>query len=80
MTWLLGTLKPFGLKIALWGAIALAVLTVLAGVRKSGRDAERVSNLKKALEAENERKQVDADISGADDARRAGLRLKWTRR
>lgn len=79
MTFILGLLKPFALKIALWGAVGLAVLGVLAGVRKSGRDAERVTNLKKALEAENERRQVDVDVAGADDAERERLRRKWSR-
>lgn len=79
MTFILGLLKPFALKIALWGAVGMAVLGVLAGVRKSGRDAERVTNLKKALEAENERRQVDVDVAGADDAERERLRRKWSR-
>lgn len=79
MTFLLDLLKPFALKIALWGAIALAVLAVLAGVRKSGRDAERVANLKKALEAENERRQVDVDVATGGDGERKRMLSRYTR-
>ena len=80
MTFILALLKPFALKIALWSGIAVAVLAILAGVRNSGRQAERVTNLKKALEAENERKQVDVDVAGAaDNVERERLRERWTR-
>lgn len=79
MTFLIGLLKPFALKIALWGAIGLAVLAVLAGVRNSGKQAERVANLKRSLEAENARRQVDVDVSTADDAERERLRKRWSR-
>ncbi|MCA1908780.1 MAG: hypothetical protein LDL39_10505 [Magnetospirillum sp.] len=50
------------LRLAKWGAIALAVLLVLLRVRDSGRQAERVNNLSKALEAAKARKNVEIAV------------------
>jgi len=45
-SWLSGNiLKPIG-----WGTMALSVLAVLFGARQSGRNAERVDQLKKIVE------------------------------
>ena len=79
MTFILGILKPFALKIALWGGIALAVLAVLAGVRNSGKQAERVTNLKKALEIENERRQVDVVVATGGDGERKRMLGRYAR-
>lgn len=79
MTIILAFLRPYLLKIALFGAAVLGVVSFLYSVRQSGRAAERVDNLKKALANENERKRIDVDVSGASDAELGKLRDKWTR-
>lgn len=45
-SWLSGNI----LKLIGWGVAALSVLTVLFGARQSGRNAERVDQLKKIVE------------------------------
>lgn len=54
------------LRLAKWGAIALAVLLVLLRVRDSGRHAERVDNLNKALNAAKERQNVEIAVDRLD--------------
>ena len=66
--WLMGN----ALRLAGWAAIALAVLSILFGVRKSGRNAERALNLKKSLEIKDAqlRATMDAPRNRGELARR----------
>lgn len=50
MSFILGLLRPLALQILSWLAIAGAVLAILFGARQAGRNAERVDNMRKALE------------------------------
>jgi hypothetical protein len=73
--WLTG----IGAKIALAGAIALAILLGILKLIGIGRDQERYKASTKALEQVKEAKDVEARVDSATDAERAGLRDKWTR-
>lgn len=55
--WLAGNV----LRLVGWAAIALAVLSVLFGVRQSGRNAERALNLKKSLEIKDAQLRATVD-------------------
>lgn len=55
--WLSGNV----LRLAAWGAAALAVLMVLLGARQAGRNAERTDNLKKSLEIRNAQLRATMD-------------------
>jgi cobalamin biosynthesis protein CobD/CbiB len=61
IAWLVA--QPWALRTLKWLAIAAAVLAVLLGVRNSGRQAERVANLQRALDAAQRRKHVDAAVA-----------------
>ena len=50
MTFLVNLLAPFALRILSGLAIVGAVAAVLLGARQAGRNAERVDNMRKALE------------------------------
>lgn len=79
MPLILAFLRPYLLKIALFGAAVLGVLSILYSARQSGRAAERVDNLKKALANENERKQVDVDLARGGAVERERVRNAFSR-
>ena len=80
MMFLLGLLRPFALKLLMVGAIALAVLAVLFGARRSGVMAERADQFKRERKAIHERREVEDEVERlAPDARRERLR-RWSRR
>ena len=77
---LLGLLRPFALKIAAGVAIALAVMALVLGIRRSGKFAERADQLVRERKAIHVRREVEDDIGRLDaDARRQRLR-KWADR
>ena len=47
-------LAPFSLRIMAFAAIILAIILTLLGARNSGRNAERVDQLRKFLEIQRE--------------------------
>jgi hypothetical protein len=69
------------LRLAAWGAAALAVLTVLLGARQAGRNAERADNLlqqtkdmRKANAIQDKNRRTLADGDAAER-----LHDKWSR-
>lgn len=77
---LAGAIRPYLLTVAKWALIALAVAGVLLGVRNAGRQAERVDNLERALEAVRRRRDVEADVDRLRDGDAlAELRRDWSR-
>lgn len=61
MTFLLGLLKPFALKLLMGVAIAGAIAAVLMGARNAGRNAERVDVMRKTLEIKNAQAEAAAN-------------------
>jgi hypothetical protein len=60
-------LSGIGLKLLMGVAIAGAVLAVLLGARQSGRNAEKVEQLQRAMEGARERRKVETEVSGLGD-------------
>ncbi|MBR9970802.1 hypothetical protein [Magnetospirillum sulfuroxidans] len=52
----------WGLRLAKWAAVALAIAFVLLRVRDAGRQAERVNTLTKALDAAKARNDVEISV------------------
>jgi len=73
-------IRPHLLTALKWLAVAAAVGAVLLGVRASGRQAEHIKNLERAVQAARRRKDVDTDVArlGDGDAL-AELRRDWSR-
>lgn len=71
-----GWAQGWALKAALFFAALVAVGMVVLRIRESGRQAERVDNLVRAVEAENVRKKVDLAVARASPAERERLRAK----
>ena len=75
-----GLLKPFALKLLLWGAIAAAVAAVLLGARNAGKNAERVAGMQRQLNNVKERNRVERETGRLDGAAvRERLRRNWQR-
>lgn len=76
-------LAGLGTKAIAYAVMALAALgavtAILAGARNAGRNAQRVADAKKTVEAVNARVQVDTRVSAASDAELGKLRDKWQR-
>ena len=80
LTFMGGLLKPFALKLLLWGAIAAAVAAVLLGARNAGMNAERVAGMQRQLNNVKERNRVERETGGlGPDAVRERLRTRWQR-
>lgn len=78
LAWIVG--QPWALRFLKWGAVALAVGLVLLGVRNSGRQAERVGNLEKAVKAAERRRDVEIDVGRMrPDAVVDELHRDWSR-
>lgn len=75
---MLTILKPFWLSILKYASIAGAVLLVVFKIRQSGRDAERVENMKETLSHVKIRDAIERDVNRNDNATER-LRAKWTR-
>ena len=56
------------LSILKWVAIAGAILTVLLGARRSGRQVERLESYERELEGVRERQKIEREHRDADDA------------
>jgi hypothetical protein len=75
-----GLLKPFALKLLLWGAIAAAVAAVLLGARNAGKNAERVAGMERQLKATRSRDETDRRNARLDDdAVHKRLLDRWSR-
>jgi len=59
------------------GGVTLALTLAVLGIRKSGRDAERADQAHRSLEAEHERKKLDADVGRADDPALDARLRRW---
>ena len=76
-----GLLKPFALKLLLWGAIAAAVAAVLLGARNAGKNAERVAGMERQLKATRSRDETDRrNARLGDDAVHKRLFDRWSRK
>lgn len=73
---MLSLLKPYFLSILSYGAMALGVLAVLFGARQSGKHAERVDNLRKALDNARIRRDIEIRNSVDDTDIRERMRKK----
>lgn len=75
-------LAPLFTKFGAYLIMALAALgavtAVLAGARTAGRNAQRVEDAKRTVEAVNARQEVDTRVDAASDAERERLRRKWS--
>lgn len=73
-------LVKYGLQVAQWGAIALAILTALRGARSAGRNVERVETMRNQIENVKVRDEIRDTVSRAPvgDAERE-LREHWQR-
>lgn len=76
---MLAFLAPYWQRIALYGSIVLGVLLVLLKVRDSGREAERVENQRRVIDAIQKTKEIERSIRAAPPAERKRLRDKWTK-
>lgn len=76
---MLAFLRPYWLSIAKYAAIAGGVLLLVFKIRQSGRDAERVENMKEVLEHVEIRDAIERDINRDDNATKR-LRERWTRK
>lgn len=77
---MLNFLQPYWLSIVKWGGIALAAVGLFFGIRKSGRDAERVDAMERSVENVSESKKVRRGIANSSsDSVNQRLRDKWTR-
>ena len=72
--------STLGLRLAKWAALALAIAFVLLRVRDSGRQAERVNTLNRALDAAKARNDVEISVGRQSaDAVVDELRGGWSR-
>ena len=76
---MLALLKPFWLTIAKYAAIAGGILLIVFKIRQSGRDAERVENMKETLNHVKIRDAIERDVNRSDNATEQ-LRSKWSRK
>lgn len=68
------------LKAALIGAALLGVLVAVLKIRKSGRDAERVDNLKATIKSIEKKNEVASETNRLPDGAASDrLRDKWSR-
>jgi hypothetical protein len=65
---------PWALRLARWGAVALAILLFLLALRRSGERAGRMAARIEAMEATNDvqRRMLDAARSPSSYSRRVG--------
>lgn len=76
---MLNLLKPFWLSILKYVSIAGAIMLVVFKIRQSGRDAERVENMKETLSHVKIRDAIERDVNRNDNATER-LRAKWSRK
>lgn len=71
-----------GSATAIWGYLALAVVIagILLGAKNAGRNAERVASMTDTLKGVSQRNTIRDRVLSADEAERARLREKWSRK
>lgn len=75
-----GALAPYFTRILAFGAIALAVIGLLFGVRQSGKEAARVEGLRDQLDNVKKRNEIDDEVRRADPGdKRKRLYGEWSR-
>lgn len=70
--------KSSWLAVAGWGAILLAVGSVLLSIRKSGEDKIRNQDLQKTLEEVKASEQAQMQVNSLSDTQLEQLRDEWT--
>ena len=63
------------LRLTGWGAAALSVLAVLCGARQAGRKAERMDQMKKRVEVQNDQLRATVEAPRSRDDL-----IKWLRK
>lgn len=76
---MIALLKTAWLQLLGIGVFVLSLILALLQVRKSGKDAVRYENLKKTLDAVQERERIKYDIKGMSTSERNKLRKRWQR-
>lgn len=71
--------SKFGMKIAGYAAIALAVLIAIWRIFAAGKNAARIEGMKEQLGNADIRAKTDDAIASAIASERDRLRAKWTR-
>lgn len=71
---MLAFLQPYWLSILKYGAMVIGVLAVLFSARQSGKHAERVENLKKAVDDAKMRRDIEIRNSLKSDDIRERMR------
>lgn len=82
MTWLINffTKSTLGLNILKFSAITMAVIAVLFGARRAGKNAERIDQLKANQKATRKAHEIDINVDRlADGAASDELFDKWKR-
>lgn len=79
MSVILGWLSSIWAKLALVGAVLLALLGVYAAIRKNGADSEKVKEAAKVAAARSKADAVQSRIDATGDAELGKLRDKWTK-